>query len=351
MSADRLSVEVVRRFAEELHAASVPPVLRAVPTVADFLPRVLAAATPGTRGSYGPVWRAAGEFLGDQRLDKIAVSDVLALHQHVMAAARGRGGRAGGRAAGETALRAMRRLFRLAVADGWVDRDADPAAAVPLPRRRPSPRRALTAAEVAAINQVVATGGRDVALDTLLIRVHLETACRRGGALGLRLADVDRDSCAVFLREKGGTRRWQPVTPYLAAALREHAHRRGAREPGDALLRYAEGRPLSSRRYDALWARVRGKLPWAAALEVSAHWLRHTTITWVERRFGYGIARAYAGHTDAKGASTTTYIRGQCREVATALSELTGQPHPLALTPSAASGISGSDHHEQRASP
>jgi integrase/recombinase XerC len=34
--------------------------------------------------------------------------------------------------------------------------------------------------------------------------VHLETACRRGGALGLRLADLDQDSCAVRLRGEGG---------------------------------------------------------------------------------------------------------------------------------------------------
>ena len=28
------------------------------------------------------------------------------------------------------------------------------------------------------------------------------------------------------------------------------------------------------------------------------HWIRHTTLTWVERNFGYAVARAYAGHTD-----------------------------------------------------
>ena len=70
--------------------------------------------------------------------------------------------------------------------------------------------------------------------------------------------------------------------------------------------------------------------PWAAAQGVSTHWLRHTTITWVERRFSYGIARAYAGHTDSRGASTTTYIRAHVLEVAAALAVLTGEPHPLA---------------------
>jgi integrase/recombinase XerC len=39
---------------------------------------------------------------------------------------------------------------------------------------------------------------------------------------------------------------------------------------------------------------------------------RHTTLTWVERNFGYAVARAYAGHTDRgsdPGATTTTYVR------------------------------------------
>jgi hypothetical protein len=63
---------------------------------------------------------------------------------------------------------------------------------------------------------------------------------------------------------------------------------------------------------------------------ISTHWLRHTTLTWVERHFGYGIARAYAGHTDSVGPGTTTYIKVDLQTVATALSAVTGQPHPLA---------------------
>ena len=60
--------------------------------------------------------------------------------------------------------------------------------------------------------------------------------------------------------------------------------------------------------------------------------LRHTTLTWVERNFGYGIARAYAGHTDKTGPATTTYIKADLQAVATALAALTGQPHPLATS-------------------
>ena len=65
--------------------------------------------------------------------------------------------------------------------------------------------------------------------------------------------------------------------------------------------------------------------------QVSIHWIRHTTLTWVERNFGYAVARAYAGHTDNGDAGTTsTYVRASLSEVAAALAALTGEPHPLA---------------------
>ncbi|WP_248294874.1 hypothetical protein [Actinoplanes sp. TBRC 11911] len=51
----------------------------------------------------------------------------------------------------------------------------------------------------------------------------------------------------------------------------------------------------------------------------------------MERNFGYGIARAYAGHTDRTGPATT-YIKADLQAVATALAALTGQPHPLATS-------------------
>jgi hypothetical protein len=38
----------------------------------------------------------------------------------------------------------------------------------------------------------------------------------------------------------------------------------------------------------------------------AAHWLRHTTLTWVERNFGFAAARACTGHADADSKATTT---------------------------------------------
>ncbi|SFT04873.1 MULTISPECIES: hypothetical protein [Saccharopolyspora] len=67
---------------------------------------------------------------------------------------------------------------------------------------------------------------------------------------------------------------------------------------------------------------------------VSTHWLRHTTLTWVERNHGYAIARAYAGHTTTNSDTGTTaaYTRAGMTEIATALATLTGEPHPLATS-------------------
>ncbi|MCM4082339.1 hypothetical protein [Paractinoplanes hotanensis] len=54
-------------------------------------------------------------------------------------------------------------------------------------------------------------------------------------------------------------------------------------------------------------------------------------MTWVERNFGYAVARAYAGHNTGRDIGVTaTYVRADIHEVAQALAALTGEPHPLA---------------------
>ena len=112
-----------------------------------------------------------------------------------------------------------------------------------------------------------------------------------------------------------------------------HGQTRGGLESGQRLLRYPNGRPITSRRYDYLWRRLGGHLPWVATQQVSAHWIRHTTLTWVERNFGFAVAQAYAGHEDhgRGGRAMATYVRAGLPEVAMALAALTGEPHPLAI--------------------
>ena len=117
------------------------------------------------------------------------------------------------------------------------------------------------------------------------------------------------------------------------AALVQHAEERHA-PPDERLLRYQNGRQITDRRYDHLWVRVGRELPWVRTQGISTHWIRHTTLTWVERNFGLAVAHAYADHTDGRGDTgtvTMTYVRATLTEVAIALSALAGEPHPLAL--------------------
>jgi hypothetical protein len=51
-------------------------------------------------------------------------------------------------------------------------------AKVPKPRRLPSTPTELTDVQLAAINHIVATTGNDPELNTLILRLHTETACR-----------------------------------------------------------------------------------------------------------------------------------------------------------------------------
>jgi integrase/recombinase XerC len=237
----------------------------------------------------------------------------------------------GGRSAAEHLIAALRCMYKHAEEDGLIDPADNPARKVEKPRRLPSTRRAVADKRLAEINHAAATTGDDPELDTLLLRLHTETACRRGGALALRPQDLDAEQCLILLREKGETVRWQPVSPTLMAALLGHAGERHAPADGQ-LLRYRNGRRITYRRYDHLWERLGRDLPWVRAQQISSHWIRHTTLTWVERNFGYAVAKAYAGHADngGDGGATATYVRATAHEVATALAALTGEPHPLA---------------------
>jgi site-specific recombinase XerD len=311
--------------------AAVPQGRPAVPTFAEYVPVVSAAVTAGTRRAYGSYWNRVIEHWGGRRLDEPSPSEIRQLVAYVKTHVVARRNARGGRSAAEHLIAALRCLYRHAEDDGLITEAANPARKVAKPRRLPSTRRAVADTRLAEINQAAAATGNDPELDTLLLRLHTETACRRGGALALRPADLDPAQCLIRLREKGETIRWQPVSPTLMTRLQQHAQERHA-ATGGQLLRYANGQPITSRRYDHLWTRIGKHLPWVATQQISTHWIRHTTLTWVERNFGYAVARAYAGHAESSGDSgaTSTYVRASLSEVAAALAVLTGEPHPLA---------------------
>jgi integrase/recombinase XerC len=314
-----------------------PPATRA-PLFSDYIPRVAAAVSEGTRRAYGSYWDMTERAWGERRIDEPTVLEISQFAERVKSGAIRRANSRGGRSSAEHLIGALRCLYRLAVADRIITAAFNPAAQVPKPRRLRSTRMALSDTRLAELCEVAGRTGNDPHLDTLLLRLHTETACRTGGALSITPDGLDPEQCLVRLHEKGGTTRWQPVSPTLMDYLLAHGEHRGGLSISTGLLRYPSGQPITSHRYGYLWRRLGEHLPWVAQLNVSAGWLRHTTLTWVERRFGFATAEAYAGHENNDNgarsmAAMATYVRAGLPEVATALSVLTGEPHPLAIQP------------------
>jgi integrase len=305
------------------------------PTFAGYIPRVSRAVTDGQRRVYTTYWNRVVDAWGPRLITEPSPLEISEFAEDIKANAVHRRNARGGLAAAEHLIGALRCMYNHAVADGLLTEADNPAARVTKPRRPPASRMALPDGRLAEISAVAASTGNDPALDALIIRLHSETACRRGGALALTPEDLDPEHCLIRLRGKGGRERQQPVSPTLMTHLLAHADSRGGLDSGTRLLRYATGKPITARRYDYLWTRLGEHLPWVKTQQVTAHWIRHTIIRWVERRFGFAVAQAYAGHQDdARGAramsATGTYTRAELSEVATALSVLTGEPHPLA---------------------
>ncbi|MFC4017528.1 tyrosine-type recombinase/integrase [Micromonospora sp. GCM10011542] len=228
-------------------ASDRPP----APTFAEYVPVVSAAVSDGTRRAYGSYWKRVLEHWGQRRLDEPTPSEIEQLAEYTKTHVMARRNARGGRSAAEHLIAALRCLYKRAVADGYVAAADNPALKVAKPRRLPSTRRAVADSRLAEINAAAASTGDDPALDSLLLRLHTETACRRGGALALRPVDLDPDQCLILLREKGDTVRWQPVSPTLMRHLQQHAEERQAAGTGQ-LLRYRNGQPITYRRYDHL---------------------------------------------------------------------------------------------------
>jgi integrase/recombinase XerC len=324
--AEELGVSV-----EELAAAAANTGSPSQVTVANFLPAVDAATSEGARLTYRPYWRRLVTAMGDRHLAAIRTSElrsfVLATKEHAKKRANSRHGVS----AQENCVGALRAFFRLALEDGYITRN--PMEGIDKPSRLPSRRRFFTDVEVAEIYEVTANGGDDPVLDTLLLRFHLETGARRGGALGLRLRDLDHGRQCLRLREKNQTERWQPVSRTLLDALAQHAACRGARDPEDQVFRRLPRRdatvgvPITRRRYNTLVARWGRSIPWVRELGVSIHWCRHHATSCVERIAGFAVARAFAGHREGREV-TLTYTSASFQEVCRAVAIYTGEPHP-----------------------
>ncbi|GAA5139870.1 hypothetical protein GCM10023320_76600 [Pseudonocardia adelaidensis] len=150
------------------------------PTFSAYIPRVSRVVSSGTRRVYAPYWSRVQEKWGDRPIDEPSPLEIRELAEAVRGDVVTRRNARGGRSAVEHLIAALRCLYHHAVSDGLISEAANPARKVAKPRRLPSTRRALPDARLAEINEVAASTGNDHALDALLLRLHIETACRRG---------------------------------------------------------------------------------------------------------------------------------------------------------------------------
>ncbi|MGY1900828.1 site-specific integrase [Nocardia gipuzkoensis] len=251
------------------------------------------------------------------------IEELMEAHQ---ARSRGRANSRGGESAAENLLTALRRLYKHAERHRLIDPSSNPAAAARLPGRRTGKGDVLSSEQLREVIRIASSTGDDPELDELIVMLHIQTACDRQAAIDLALHDLDPDHCLVRLRTRGGGFHWHPVSPRLMATLRRHAERRGGREVTHRVLRKRNGRPISYRRYDGLWSRVRENLPWAQELEVTTYSITETVRAHVRQLFGETVERVYVGqhHDDT---AVLTHLRG---DVIEALMMITGEPHPLA---------------------
>ena len=201
-------------------------------------------------------------------------------------------------------------------------------------RNTKSKRHGLKAYQLEELFNVAATGGNDPVLEHTILWTISEGACRRGGIINMKLGDINRERQTVTLYEKNDSNSEQPITLALMQRLLGLADQRGSTKPSDPVFlqlptsRIDYSRRLTGKVFDTLFTRLKSEITWARELDISAHWIRHTTITFVERTFGPAVAQKYARHKG--GDVTANYTEADIAEVAHALEVLTNTLHPLA---------------------
>ncbi len=204
----------------------------------------------------------------------------------------------------EAFVLAARAAFAGAITAGLLR--TNPATQVELPERPPSRRGALSCDQLEQAHLCLLAHSRDPELDDLVFQFLRETACRRQGAIRLTRADLAPATRTVRLIEKYAKQRWIPISANLMDRLVVHASDR--HHHGDLVLHRKDGGHLNNKWFEGFARRIQ-QLPWSAELGVSAHWLRHTTITDLERIAGVRVAAAYAGHSDGSFGVTGTYTK------------------------------------------
>lgn len=311
---------------EDLAAvANSQPSGRRVPIVAEYVKIVEPVLCPRTAETYWSYWRLLIARYGDWRIDAVGPDECDEVVSDAVTRARMSKPECDGRSSKEHCITAMRAVFSRARRARLIV--VDPTEALERPGRGSCRRRALEDSELTEVAGAVCTTSRDPELDLLLVRFHLITGARREGALNLTLGDLDPRRSTAWLDEKYGKVREQPIPPSLLAALDALARSRGATNDDDAVFRTKRHKPIVRKHYNTLFDKVQAVLPWTKRTPVTAHVLRYTAGTAVERLRGHAVAQAFLGH--APTTVTGVYTRATIHEVAAAVQALTGEIHPL----------------------
>ena len=284
-----------------------------------------------------------------------------------------------GRSAVEHFRGAASHVYTMAIEDGIPGVRTNIALKMTLKPRPKAAARSYSEAQLDELWQAIFTsGGNDPELDMLIIWTLLETGSRRGGPIGLKVGDLMFAANRMRLHEKNDKVDEQPVSPQLLATLLGHAIRRGgvvlhtvpglAPEDvtvvdviaGRAVLRtdapvlyYAKRRkvtttvtdadgterkvdvldehgqpvdepcPLTSKRFETIWKRLRADLVWLDQMHGRPHDLRKTMGTFVERVFGHAVAKRWLRHTEDD--VTDTYTLASDQEVRAAHNWIMGK--------------------------
>jgi integrase len=290
-----------------------------------------------TYRAYNTHWKWLEYHFGPLPIDMIRVDEIKTFLDQAqdraqrMSQLRKASTRGNGAAAFNMALDALHAVWQQGLLEKAVE--ANLLKAIPRQRTVHKKRYALKPRELDEVFEVARSGGKDPILDFVLVWFLSETACRRHGIINLRLEEIDTERQVITLTEKNGSMEEQPITRALMEALLELAAARGCQSPRDKVFRQLPTkrakrfRDVDGKVFDELFSRVRATLGWADKKGISAHWIRHTTLTWVERTSGMATAAKYARHANAT--VTGDYTEADIIELAKALEKLTGIPHPL----------------------
>lgn len=258
-----------------------------------------------------------------------------------------------GRSARERVRDTFSHIYRVALGDeipGILRNLANDMLCKPRPA---SQARAYTVEQLDELwNAIFTSGSDDPDLDMLIVWFCLETGSRRGGLLKLTVGDLLFATNEIRLGEKNNKVDYQPASGELLAALLGHALQRGeivvstsgglAVEDvcvddvtsGRAVLRtdapvayfrrprkvtrrlkradgstetrpvlddtghpVLEPHPLTRRRFETLWNRLKGELAWLDQIHGRPHDLRKTMGTFVERAYGHAVSQRWLRHT------------------------------------------------------